>query len=176
MRLEELKIELQKLANPQKAKIYQRFFKTGKGEYGEGDIFLGLTVPQCRAIAKKYLDLPLGEILILLKSKIHEHRWLVSMILGRQYAKADRSQKKKIVDFYLQNAAKFNNWDLVDGTAPNILGEWLVGKDKSILYKFAKSDNLWERRIAIMATSRCPAPCSATPSKSSRKRKEKRIW
>lgn len=149
---QKLEKELRKLKNPQKAKIYQRFFKTGKGEYGEGDIFLGLTVPQCREIVKKYFDPSLKDVLVLLKSKIHEHRWAVSMILSRQYQKADEKSKKEIASFYLKNSKRFNNWDLVDGTAPNILGEWLVGKDKSILYKFAKSDNLWERRIAIMAT------------------------
>jgi len=149
---QKLESEIKKLKNPEKAKLYQRFFKTGKGEYGEGDVFLGLTVPQCRTIAKKYLNLPLKEISILLKSKIHEHRWLVSMIIGRQYKRTDEKGKKNIVDFYLQNAKRFNNWDLIDGTAPSILGDWLLDKDRSTLYQFACSSNLWERRISVMAT------------------------
>lgn len=144
--------ELSSLANPAKAKIYLRFFKTGKGEYGEGDLFLGLTVPQCRQVAKKYLDLFLEEILILLKNKYHEFRWVANLILCRAYEKGDLKKKQEIVEFYLKNLRYFNNWDLVDGTAPVILGDWLFDKDKKILYQLAKSKDLWEKRIAVMST------------------------
>lgn len=147
-----LEKELKKLRNPTKAKIYARFFKTGKGEYGEGEKFLGATVPQIRQVAKKAPDLPLSEILSLLTGEFHEHRWLANMLLGRQYQRADPADKKRIVSFYLKHTGKFNNWDLVDGSAPNILGDWLADKDKSVLYRLARSPNLWERRIAIMAT------------------------
>lgn len=152
MSIKDLENELNKLTNPAKAKIYLRFFKTGKGEYGEGDLFLGLTVPQCRQVAKKYLDLSLEEILILLKNKYHEFRWVANLILCWAYEKGDLKKKQEIVEFYLKNLRYFNNWDLVDGTAPVILGDWLFDKDKKILYQLAKSKDLWERRIAIMST------------------------
>lgn len=150
--LKDLDEEIKKAASPKKAKIYLRFFKTGKGEYGEGDHFLGLTVPQCRKIAKRYFDLSLEEIGNLLKNKYHEYRWVANTILCRGYQKGDLDKKRDIVGFYLKNLHFFNNWDLVDGTAPIILGDWLFDKDKEILYKLAKSKNLWERRIAIMST------------------------
>lgn len=152
MSLKDLEKELQNLKNPQKAKIYQRFFKTGKGEYGEGDVFLGLTVPQCQKVASNYVDLSLNEVQKLLKNKIHEYRWSASMILNRQYKKADPTKKKQIVDYYLKNTTLFNNWDLVDGSAPSILGDFLINNDRNILYKLVKSENLWERRISIMST------------------------
>lgn len=147
-----LEQELKKLQNPAKAKISQRFFKTGEGEYGEGERFLGITVPQVRQMVKEAPDLPLPEILSLLTGEFHEYRWLANMLLSRQYRAADTAGKKQIVVFYLKHTKKFNNWDLVDGSAPNILGDWLVDKDKAILYKLARSQNLWERRISIMAT------------------------
>lgn len=147
-----LEQELKKLRNPAKAKIYQRFFKTGKGEYGEGEKFLGLTIPQIRQIAKDAPELSLPEILSLLTGEFHEDRWLANMLLSRQYRQANLAGKKKIIAFYLKNTKKFNNWDLVDGSAPNILGDWLVDKDKAVLYQLARSQNLWERRIGIMAT------------------------
>lgn len=144
--------DLQKLANRHKAKILQRFFKTGKGEYGEGDIFWGITVPQQRLLARKYQNLALAEIKKLLKSKIHELRLTGLLILTLQFPKAEIQYKKTIVDFYCQNIHYINNWDLVDLSAPNILGSWLIDKNKSLLYKLAKSKNLWEKRIAILST------------------------
>lgn len=149
----ELVKDLEKLKNPGKAKIFQRFFKTGKGEYGEGDVFWGLTVPQTQSVTKNYLQLSLEDIQKLLEQKIHECRWSVCMILNSQYKKAGQKEKEKLARFYLKNARKFNNWDLVDTTAPKILGDYLFDKDKSILYEFAVSGNLWERRISIMATA-----------------------
>ncbi|MCK5473796.1 MAG: DNA alkylation repair protein [Candidatus Aenigmarchaeota archaeon] len=147
-----LKQDLQKLANPKKAKILAKFFKTGKGEYGEGDIFLGIKVPEQRKIAKKYPDLALGDIKALLESKIHEYRLTSLFILIEKYKKADAKDKKIIVDFYLKNTGNINNWDLVDSSAPYILGDYLLEKNRLILYGLAKSDNLWEKRIAILST------------------------
>lgn len=144
--------ELEKLKNPQKAKILQRFFKTGKGEYGEGDIFLGITVPQQRQIAKKHIHFSFGDLQKLLDGRIHEYRLVALLILVSQYQKADESKKEKIFHFYLRNTKNINNWDLVDLSAPNIIGDFLLDKDRKILYQLAKSKNLWERRIAILAT------------------------
>ncbi|MBS3100170.1 DNA alkylation repair protein [Candidatus Pacearchaeota archaeon] len=150
--LNELKKELNSIANPEKAQILQRFFKTGKGEYGEGDIFLGIIVPEQRKIAKKYSDLTLNALKELLNSEIHEHRLISLFILINKYKKSDEAEKKKIFDFYLLNTRKINNWDLVDLSAPNIVGEYLANKNKDILYSLAKSDNLWEKRIAVLST------------------------
>lgn len=148
--------EIQSKSNPEKAKIYQRFFKTGKGEYGEGDIFLGLTVPQQREISKKYSSLALSKIQKLLDSKFHEHRLTGLLILVSKYkkysSKKDEELKKEIINFYLKNTKKINNWDLVDLSAPNVLGDYLLDKDKKILYNLAKSKNLWEKRISIVST------------------------
>ena len=147
-----LKKDIRKLKNPEKAKLLARFFKTGKGEYGEGDVFIGLMVPDSRKIAVKYSKFPFNEIKTLLKSKIHEERLIALLILVNNYHKGDDEEKEKIYNFYLSNTKKINNWDLVDLSAHKIVGAHLIGKDKSILYKLVRSDNLWERRIAIIAT------------------------
>jgi len=144
--------DLRKLANPKQAEILQRFFKTGKGEYGEGDVFLGIKVPEQRKIAKKYLDLDLKEIQELLSSKIHEYRLTSLFILIDKYKKSDNNEKKKIFNFYLKNTNNINNWDLIDLSAPNIVGNYLLGKPREILYKLAESKSLWEERISILAT------------------------
>jgi 3-methyladenine DNA glycosylase AlkD len=148
----QLKKELRKLAKPKQAEILQRFFKTGKGEYGEGDVFLGIKVPVQRQVARKYSILSLSDIKKLLRSKIHEERMVSLFILVSQYEKADKALKKEIFNFYLKNTAGINNWDLVDLSAPNIVGNFLLDKPRNILYKLAKSKMLWERRIAILAT------------------------
>lgn len=150
--LNKLRADLQKLRNPQKAKILSRFFKTGKGEYGEGDIFLGITVPKTRLIAKKYTNLGLKDTEKLLSSKIHEHRLIALLILIENYKKDNIEYKKYIFNFYLKNTKFINNWDLVDLSAPNIVGNFLLDKDKSIIYGLAKSSDLWEKRIAIIST------------------------
>ncbi len=150
--LNQLKKDLKKLANPEKAGILQRFFKTGKGEYGEGDVFLGITVPDQRKIANKYSELPLKETQKLLSGKIHEHRLTALLILVIKYKKADDTDKKKISHLYIKNFKHINNWDLVDLSSEKILGDYLLEKDKSLLYKLAKSKNLWERRIAVITT------------------------
>lgn len=151
--LSSLKNELQSLANPQQAKTLQRFFKTRKGEYGEGDIFLGIKVPVQRSVAKKY-NLELGEIQELLDSKIHEHRMVGLLVLMNRYKKAkkDNLEKRKIFELYLKNTEKINNWDLVDLSAPGIVGDFLQREHRGILREFAKSRNIWERRIAIVST------------------------
>lgn len=149
---EELKDELLKLKDSNKAYNLSRFFKTGKGQYGEGDIFLGITVPVQRLIAGKYTNLELGELKKFLQSEIHEFRLTALIILSSKFRKAQESEKEEIVKFYLANTQYINNWDLVDLSAPNILGSNLLDKDRSVLYKLARSENLWEKRIAIIAT------------------------
>ncbi len=150
--LSKLLADLKKLKNRQRAKILQRFFKTGKGEYAEGDIFLGIAVPIQRKLAKKYKDLTLSQIQKLLNSKIHEHRLTGLFILVNKYEKSNQNQKNKIFNFYLKNLKNINNWDLVDLSAPNIIGNHLLDKNKSLLYKLAISKNLWEKRISILST------------------------
>lgn len=147
-----VKQDLKKLANPKQAALLQRFFKTGKGEYGEGDIFLGIKVPEQRKIANKY-DLDLKEIQGLLNSKIHEHRLTSLFILIKKYNKSNENERKKIFEFYLRNTKNINNWDLIDLSAPKIVGNYLLDKDRSVLYKLAKSNSLWEKRISILATA-----------------------
>ena len=147
-----LKKELFKLGNSQKAKILARFFKTGLGEYGEGDIFWGLTVPQQRQMAKKFAHLSLKELKKLLLSKVHEHRLTALLILVAKFQKAKEKEQEKIVNFYLENTKRVNNWDLVDLSAPKILGVYLLKKNKSVLYQLARSENLWEKRMAIITT------------------------
>ena len=150
--LQQLKADLKSIANPEKAKILAGFFKTGESQYGEGDVFLGIMMPQQRLIAKKYAYLPLKDIKTLLSSTVHEHRVIALLLLVSQFRKTDEAGKKKIAGFYLENTKLINNWDLVDLSAPYILGEHLHGKDAALLSRLAASDNLWERRIAIIAT------------------------
>lgn len=145
--------ELQDLSDKKQAKLLQRFFKTGKGEYSEGDIFLGIKVPVQREIAEKYSNLSLPKIQELLKSKIHEHRLTGLIILVNKYKKANEEEKANIFNFYLKNTKNINNWDLVDMTAPRIVGHFLSDKKKNILYELANSENLWEKRIAIVSTA-----------------------
>lgn len=150
--LAQIKKELQKLARQEQAKILQRFFKTGKGEYGEGDIFLGIKCPEQIKVVAKFSELSLKNIEKLLNSKIHEHRMTALFILIRQYQKAEENKKKIIFNFYLKNTKNINNWDLVDISAPKIIGDYLLDKPRKILYKLATSKDLWERRIAIIST------------------------
>lgn len=151
--LDTLRSDLQKLADSEKAKFLAGFFKTGKGQYAQGDIFLGITVPAQRAIAKKYEDLKFSEIKRLLKSKIHEERLMGLLILVEQYKNAKENGKEKIFNFYLDNIGGVNNWDLVDLSAPNIAGEFIFEnkRAKNLVYELRRSDNLWERRISVLA-------------------------
>jgi 3-methyladenine DNA glycosylase AlkD len=147
--LNKLKKDLREKANKEKAIILQRFFKTGKGEYGEGDVFLGVIVPEQRKISKKY-DLSLKQIQELLNSKIHEERLVALLILIDKYKNS--KEKEKIIDFYKSNLRRgnINNWDLVDLSCYKILGDYLIDKDRKILYDLTKG-NLWERRVAVIS-------------------------
>ena len=117
---DQIKKDLSQLSDPERAKNLSWFFKTGKGQYGEGDVFLGITVPEQRKVAKKYTDLSLNDLQELLNSEIHEHRFTALVILISKYRKAEESGKKEIFDFYLRNTKNINNWDLVDLSAPII--------------------------------------------------------
>lgn len=152
MNLIDIQNEIKKNANPQKAALLQRFFKTGPGEYGEGDIFLGIMVPVQRSIAKKYKDLPLKDIKALLHSDKHEERLIALLILVEQFKKGEEQLKEDIFTFYHLHRKRINNWDLVDLTAHIISGSYLMDKDKTILYKLAESENIWDRRIAVLST------------------------
>jgi 3-methyladenine DNA glycosylase AlkD len=144
-----------KIADVKRGVVLARFFKTGKGQYAEGDVFLGITVPAQRKVVAAFKALPLSEIGVLISSKYHEMRLTALLILVAQYEKStDEKLKKLMVDFYLKNRKFINNWDLVDSSARQILGDWLLNKDRSVLYKFAVSKDLWERRISIIATFR----------------------
>lgn len=165
MSLVDLKNDIKKIADPEKAHFHARYFKTGEGQYGYGDLFLGMTVPQQRIIAKKHRDLSLPDITTLLTSKYHEERLIALFILVLQFAKADERRRKEIYDFYLSHTKYINNWDLVDSSAAQIVGEYLyISSERSesrnsrqariihTLTKLAKSESVWERRIAIIAT------------------------
>jgi 3-methyladenine DNA glycosylase AlkD len=149
---DQIKKDLLQLSDPERAKNLSWFFKTGKGQYGEGDVFLGITVPEQRKVAKKYTDLSLNDLQELLNSEIHEHRFTALVILISKYRKAEESSKKEIFDFYLRNTKNINNWDLVDLSAPRIIGDYLLNKDRTTLFKLARSNILWERRISILST------------------------
>lgn len=140
------------LANPEIAEYSQRFFKTGKGEYGFGDKFLGIRVPIIRKAVKKYKDISLETAEKILKSEYHEIRMFALLFFVLRFSKADNKEQIKIYNLYLQRIKYINNWDLIDTTAPHIVGGYLLNKDRSILYDFVKSNSLWERRIAIVAT------------------------
>ena len=148
----EIQQELEKRGTKERAKVSQSFFKTGKGQYGEGDIFLGVTVPEQRKVAKIYSTASLKDLEKLLKSKVHEYRFTALLILILQYEEAEEKHKEFFFKFYLKNTSYVNNWDLVDLTAASIVGSYLLEKEKGILYKLAQSKNLWEKRIAIVAT------------------------
>jgi len=150
--IKDIKEEFKKFSNQQHAARLQKYFKTGKGEYGEGDIFLGLRVPATRKIAKKYRAMPINEVSVFLKSQFHEERLFALFVLIGLFRKADEYNQEKIYTLYLKNTNYINNWDLVDVTTPKIVGEHLLDKPRDILYQFAKSDNLWKQRIAVLAT------------------------
>lgn len=152
MRATELRDELNRKRNPEKGNILQRFFKTGPGQYGEGDIFWGLSVPETRAIAARFPKMPLEEVELLLIDPVHEVRLAAGILLVNQFKKGSKAEKKAIYEFYMTNATRFNNWDLVDVTCHHIVGGWLLDKDRQPLYTLAASDNLWEQRISIVST------------------------
>jgi len=150
--LDNLRIDLRSYLKPGRAKILLRF-KTGPGEYGEGDQFLGLKTDETRSVAKKYSSLSFFDISKLLASKVHEERIVAMMILNQRLKKTDLKERKKIYDFYFENITGINNWDIVDGSAPNIVGKYLYlsKSSRNILYEMAKSENLWRRRIGVIA-------------------------
>ncbi len=145
--------EIRKLANEEIAKHSLRFFKTGKGEYGYSDIFLGVRAPKIRLIAKKYIDISIVDMKILIQSKYHEERFLGLIILVNKYSKTkDKKTINQLYKIYISSFKYINNWDLVDVTCPHVIGKHLIDKDRSILYKWSKSDDLWTKRIAIVST------------------------
>jgi len=154
MTASEIQQKLRKLANKEKSKLLQGFFKTGPGQYGEGDVFLGIMVPVLRKLAKECGETTVADAVLLLRSTIHEERLLALFLLIALYVKGDEPAKKKIYVLYLKNTRYVNNWDLVDLSAPNIVGSHLADKSRKPLYALARSRDLWKKRIAMLATFR----------------------
>lgn len=152
MTVKEIYKELEALSTPEKKEFLPYFFKTGKGQYGEGDKFIGVVVPDTRKIAKKYKAMPFEEVTRLLENEYHECRLCALLILVERFKKASEAERKEIVDFYMAHTHRINNWDLVDLSAKDIVGEYLVDKDRSVLYKLVKSSLLWDQRIAVVCT------------------------
>ena len=156
----EVQEALAAVADPEDAAFLQRFFKTGPGQYGEGDVFIGVRVPQTRAVAKRFADLPLPQVRALLESPVHEHRLAALIILDAAFARAstarhrDADLRDRLAAFYLEavRAGRVNNWDLVDASAEYVLGEYLVDRPRDVLGELAASPVLWERRVAVLAT------------------------
>jgi 3-methyladenine DNA glycosylase AlkD len=151
MTVQKIQRRLRRFASAEKAALLQRFFKTGPGQYGEGDKFLGVMVPNIRLVVKEFRDAPLPEVKKLIRSAWHEERVLALLILVDQFERGDDALRKKIYQLYVKNTRSINNWDLVDLSAPKIVGPYLDGS-RTLLYRFVRSKNLWERRIAILAT------------------------
>jgi len=152
MSIQEIKAAVKKNSDKNRAQLLQRFFKTGKGEYAEGDIFAGIKVPVLRKIAKQYSDVDLSGLKELIKSPIHEERFIALIILTYKYNKATEEEKEKIFRFYMANLKYVNNWDLVDVTCPRIVGRHLFGRGEELLVELAKTNNLWKKRISIIST------------------------
>jgi 3-methyladenine DNA glycosylase AlkD len=152
MTAREIQDRLRSLENPEAAAFAARFFKTGPGQYGEGDVFLGLRTPVLHALAKEHQWLGHDHVIILLRSEVHEERLLALLIMVRQARKADRALKKCLYDLYLAHTRFINNWDLVDCSAATIVGGYLVDRSRKPLDRLARSRSLWERRISIIAT------------------------
>jgi 3-methyladenine DNA glycosylase AlkD len=150
--LNSVRRDIRKLARPDRARSNKSFFKTGRGEYGAGDRFLGVTVPQLRTLAREYRDMPLKYVAALLRSRWHEERLLALLILVRQYVHADTRTRRSIHRLYLRNTRSINNWDLVDSSAAQIVGAHLDMRDRRVLRRLARSPSVWERRIAMIAT------------------------
>lgn len=151
-RLKAVQRQLRQIGDESIARHSAGFFKSGKGEYAEGDRFLGIRVPVLRKLVKEYPDLTISQMTSLLRSKYHEERLLAVLMLVAHYNKAGENGKQRIYDLYLENTRYINNWDLVDSSAEHIVGAYLWGLDKSPLYALARSESLWERRISIMST------------------------
>jgi 3-methyladenine DNA glycosylase AlkD len=151
-RLKEIHDHLLKIASKEDAANLQRYFKTGPGEYGEGDKFIGIRVGPLRKLAKQYRALSLPDVEKLLRSPFHEERMLALLILVDQFQRGDTKNRKLIYDLYLKNIERINNWDLVDVSSPRIVGAYLSERSRKPLYRLARSHHLWSRRVAIMAT------------------------
>lgn len=151
-RIQQLKQRLRELASEEHAAVSRRFFKTGKGEYGEGDQFVGIRVPVLRKLAKEYSEVSLRDADALLSSPIHEARFLALLLLMHHYAKGEANDKRKVYQLYLERTGFINNWDLVDLSAEHVVGHYLLDRGKAPLYRLACSEILWERRIAIIST------------------------
>ena len=149
----EIRKRLRVLASAEEAKVLQWFFKTGPGEYGEGDVFIGVRVPALRQLVRACPAAGEPAAKVLLRSRVHEERLLALLLLVRQFANGDGPTRERTYRLYLDCTDRINNWDLVDLSAPNIVGEWLLERDRRPLARLAKSKSLWERRIAIVATS-----------------------
>ena len=147
-----IETELRHLATDEKRIVLQRFFKTAPEQYGEGDRFLGVTVPLTRIVAKKHLAMPLNEIIELLQSEWHEVRLCALLMMCKRFKKGDSATRKDIFNYYIENTERINNWDLVDLSAPTIVGGYLMDKPRDLLYRMAESELLWDNRIAIVAT------------------------
>lgn len=165
MTAKQIQAALQKRATPAKAKASAWFFKTGPGQYGAGDIFIGVTVPEQRQVVKEFASAPLTEVIKLLHSQVHEYRLTALLIMVHQFEHAkDKKLREKIYKLYLANTRWINNWDLVDSTAPRIVGAWLGPKALPVLKRLARSKNLWEKRIAIISTLYLITKGEATPA------------
>lgn len=151
MTSQDVQSSLRALATPKKAEASARFFKTGPGQYGEGDVFVGVTVPEQRLVAKGFRDIPLIYIEKLLQSEVHEDRFTALIILVSQFQRVDESGRNAVAQFYLMHRARVNNWDLVDASASYILGPWLENEDRKVIYDLAASNALWDKRIAVLA-------------------------
>jgi 3-methyladenine DNA glycosylase AlkD len=151
-RVSQIERQLQSIGSARRARHSLRFFRTGAGEYGEGDRFLGLTVPQVRTLARQYAGLPLPQVRALLQSAWHESRLLALLILVEDFRQGDERQRTRVAKLYLANLKWVNNWDLVDSSAHLILGPWLPRGSRDLLDRLSRSSSLWERRIAILAT------------------------
>jgi len=150
---DQIKKDLRNISDPKKVEVLSHYFKTGEGEYGHGDKFLGIKLPDQRIVAKKYFkEASLKDVEELLKDPTHEFRLTGVIILTMKYPKATPEEKKEIYDFYLEHLEFINNWDLVDASAERIVGEYLLDKDRSIIYKLAKSDHLWTQRVSLLTT------------------------
>lgn len=153
--MDDLRQELQEAAEPERVEVLQRFFKTGPGGYGEGDVFIGVRVPAARRVASRFDDLGLDDVLELLRSPVHEERFVALVCLVRRYERGDGATRQRVYDLYLENTDWVNNWDLVDVSAPHIVGARLLDRGtagREVLDRLARARSVWERRISILAT------------------------
>lgn len=152
IKAEDLQKELRRLADPVKARVLHGFFKTGPGEYGEGDLFLGVVIPVLRGLVKRTAGFSFSELSKLLASPFHEDRMMAVLIVAKQFQESDKNGRGKVYRFYLQNLDRINNWDLVDVSAPGVVGAYLLEQNKKIPSALSKSKDLWRRRVAMIST------------------------